>query len=397
MSMHEETHSLTLVKHSQRNLGVKGVKNQTTALLAGVNSRSLAVSGWVIEMADPSFTTGEYEGEDSRNVATSRLHFLAVYRREDGKQPGKSDLGAIARKLGMKADTVANGNWRLACLDGEPYELDPEAFVVSDNVDNVGYADITIPEDFEDYFQDLYGLDPHIALLKSRLEAAIESNFTNRFHTVFIGPPGCGKSAICERLKKALGDDAVVEYDGTALTSAGAIKELAEREILPRVMIVEEIEKASSEQVAAFLLGVMDQRGEIRKTTARQNIQRDAKLYCIATVNNRHLFERFQAGALASRFGRPVGFRRPSREMRALILSREIQKIDGDERWIEPTLDFCEKINEDDPRKMISICLAGKDRLLDGSYQAILEATSIDITEETVDWTTLDTGEGEGA
>lgn len=391
--MHTETHTITLIKHSQRNLSEKGVKNQTQSIMTGTNSRSLKVSGWSVEPADPTFTTVPYVGEDHRNIATSYLHYLITFERPDGKAPNKNDLGAIARKMGIKADTQANGYWKLHELDGEPYELDASAFVVSDAVDNVGYADCEIPDDFEDNFRDLYGLDDFIDIIKSRLEAGIESNWTNRFHSVLIGPPGCGKSAICSRIKQALGDDAVIEYDGTALTSAGAIKELTERDILPRVMIVEEIEKATSEQVSSFLLGVMDQRGEIRKTTARQNIQRDAKLYCIATVNNKELFEKFQSGALASRFGMPLEFMRPSREMRGLILSREIEKVGGDERWIEPTLDYCEKIGEDDPRKMISICLSGKDQLLSGEYQRKLDKVTNNLGK-TIDWTATE-GEGE--
>jgi len=135
----------------------------------------------------------------------------------------------------------------------------------------------------------------------------------------------------------------------------------------------------------AWLLAALDIRGEIRKVTARANIQRDTKVFCIATVNNVKLFNQLMSGALASRFTRPIYFKRPSRETLAKILKREIDKVNGDEAWIEPALNYCETaINADgtagitDPRQVIAICLAGRDALLNGKYQQMLNDTSPD-------------------
>jgi MoxR-like ATPase len=166
-----------------------------------------------------------------------------------------------------------------------------------------------------------------------------------------------------------------MEFDATATTAAGAIKELAEREILPRVLVVEEIEKAD-EKSLAFLLALCDLRGEIRKTTARATIQRDTKLLVIATVNNVELFQKLQAGALASRFANKIGFSRPSREQLAMILEREVSKIDGDSRWIKPALDYCEERDITDPRQVIALCLCGRDMLITGEYQEMLKDTA---------------------
>jgi hypothetical protein len=58
------------------------------------------------------------------------------------------------------------------------------------------------------------------------------------------------------------------------------------------------------------------------------------------------------------------------------ILEREILKSNGKTEWIEPTLKFCmdeEEIN--DPRKIIPICLCGRDDLLDGTYQKAIRET----------------------
>src|SRR5262249_2584881 len=203
----------------------------------------------------------------------------------------------------------------------------------------------------------------------------IQSDFANRFHCALVGPPGCGKSDICRTIRKTLGEDAVWELDATATTAAGIQKELAEAEILPRIIVVEEIEKAP-ESALQPLLALCDQRGEIRKVTARTHIVRDTRVLIIATINDYDLFRKLQAGALASRFSNVVWFKRPSREMRALILEREVTKVNGDSRWITPTLDHCEEHSINDPRQIISLCLCGQDLWLNGEYAEMLRSTA---------------------
>lgn len=382
-----ETHTLTLVKDSQRNLNMKSVANQTRTILTGTNSRRLAHNGWTLETADPSFETVTYPGDNPHMVARSFLRFLAVYSREDDRKPQTNDLAALAKKLDTVASVAANGKWTLMTVDDADYIADA-GVIVEKGSEAVPYADCAVPDDWREYFSHLYGLDYQVEILISKLQAAIDSDWINRFHAVLVGPPGCGKSDVAESLMRALGPDAVIRYDATALTSAGAIKDLTDREILPRVMVVEEFEKITNKDVSAFLLGVMDTRGEIRKTTARTNIQQECKMFCVATVNDYSLFKSIQSGAIASRFRKPIGFKRPSREMRALILSREIEKINGDERWIEPTLNYCESIGEDDPRVILDICLSGRERLLDGSYQKMLDATML--SNDMADWASME-------
>ena len=135
-----------------------------------------------------------------------------------------------------------------------------------------------------------------------------------------------------------------------------------------------EIEKAD-EKTMSFLLGVLDLRSEIRKTTARQTIQRDTKLFAIATVNDVALFHKLQAGALSSRFTNTIFFKRPSRETLALILTREVSKVQGDPAWINPALDYCDEKGITDPREVIAICLCGQDMLVTGDYQKMLAET----------------------
>jgi MoxR-like ATPase len=161
---------------------------------------------------------------------------------------------------------------------------------------------------------------------------------------------------------------------------AGAQKELAERvdsgQDLPRVLLVEEIEKAD-EKSLSWLLSLMDLRGEIRKTTARGKINTDTKMICIATVNDVPTFKKIAFGALYSRFSNKIYFRRPDRELLGRILKREVDAIEGKDEWINPTLDLADEIHTTDPREVISLLLCGRDALLDGTFQKEYIYTSL--------------------
>lgn len=367
---YSETHTVIFNKVALRQLRDRVITSNATALLASANNKSLAVSGWTITTGDPLWMKEDREDDDGYVYA---MCVLVNFSREDGKAPHKTDLGSILRKLATSARQPAFGKWTLASVDDDSY-VQTEEDDLDANVTDMGYTETDIPEDWDRYFDHLFGLTSHIKRVRKALEAGIASDWRNRFHCALVGPPGCGKSDIARSVREALGEDAVVEFDATATTAAGAIKELAEREILPRVIIFEEIEKAP-EASMQFLLGVLDLRAEIRKTTARATIQRDTKLFCIATVNNVELFHKLQSGALASRFTNEIHFQRPSRETLALILTREVEKVDGDKAWIDPALDYCDAHSITDPRQVIAIALCGGDDLLTGEYQRMMDET----------------------
>lgn len=376
-----ETHTITFEKPAKRNLQEKVIYSNYTALTVSVFDKTRTIRGW---SASPDFSKGE-DGTFRVKIETDDEDFPYLYKtfvavtftREDDKTPEFNELASILRTMAKRSISPAFGQWKMTEVDEKPYVI-PEDDEVSTNVnvDMIGYTEVEMPDDFESYFSHLFGRDSHIARIKSSLEAAIMSDWANRFHCALIGPPGCGKSDICGTIKRALGEDAVMEFDATATTAAGAIKELAEREILPRVLIVEEIEKAD-EKSLNYLMALCDLRSEIRKTTARATIQRDVKMLVIATVNNLELFEKMASGALASRFANKIGFPRPTREQLAMILTREVGKIDGDEAWIAPTLDFCEDKEITDPREAIALCLCGREKLVTGEYQTMLAETSV--------------------
>lgn len=239
-----------------------------------------------------------------------------------------------------------------------------------------GYAEVKINTDPGSYFSHLYDREAQVSLVLSAVEEYARSNFVNRFHCVLYGEPACAKTEILRGLTKMLGQDAVMHFDATSTTSAGAKQLLTEADNIPPVLCIEEIEKAD-EASLRWLLGVLDYRAEIRALKFRSGlVAKTVKLLCLATVNDFGLFNKMLDGALASRFSHKIYCPRPSRQVLKMILEREVAATNGNVDWIEPALDYCintEKTN--DPRRIITVCLCGRDRLLDGSYQKLLGAT----------------------
>lgn len=230
-----------------------------------------------------------------------------------------------------------------------------------------------------DYFNHLYGLDSQIRVLLSAVQAAADSNMTNRFHSLLYGSPGCGKTDMLLSTAQLLSELGVshVMIDATSATEAGIRKTLLDEDaILPQVIIIEEVEKCP-ENSLRWLLGVMDDRATISQHNYRRTASRKVPALILATANDYNLLKRMMYGALLSRFSNEIHCPRPNREILAKFLAREIAKVKGgNEKWIEPTLEFCfDKRSITDPRMLKRICLCGKDRLISGSYQKDLEQT----------------------
>jgi hypothetical protein len=388
----QEEHSLTLTKLAERQLREDVIQKNIERLVSSVNNRSLEIAGWRVKESPIGTGSNGYNTPKpwqqfmtSEGAANWRYEmYLTVQYTRDDKPADMNVFHSVCRTVFTRSAQPNTGRWTLTSVDDKEY-IAPDENNIPLSGDFIGYTEVDIPDDFETYIKHLYGLDPHFARTRRAMEAGIQSNWINRYHCAYIGPPGCGKSDMCQSIKRALGDEACLEFDATATTAAGAIKELAEREILPRILIVEEIEK-SDEKALSFLLAVLDLRAEIRKTTARATIQRDTKLFCIATVNNYELFSKLQAGALASRFANQIWFRRPTREQLQMILHREVTKVQGDYAWIDPTLDYCEKEGITDPRRVTALCLCGREMLITGEYQKMLEETQRELMISE-DWT----------
>ncbi|RDJ35523.1 MAG: ATP-binding protein [Crenarchaeota archaeon] len=261
-----------------------------------------------------------------------------------------------------------------------PFASD-EKPVIKNVVKNLG----EINTNLGDHFNHIFGRNDQIKIVHSALLAAKETDFQSRFHCVLEGPPACGKSEILTAVGKMLGKEnqAFLKWDATSTTKAGAERILLESDYIPPVLIMEEIEK-TDESSLRWLLGILDHRAEIKKVNFNIGQRaRNAKLLCLATVNDIELFKRVMSGALYSRFAHEIHCPRPDRHTMQKILEREVTRVNGKTEWIEPTLKFCmEEEGIDDPRKIIPICLCGRDDLLDGSYQQAIRNTKPPKTKE---------------
>jgi hypothetical protein len=284
----------------------------------------------------------------------------------------------IVRFLAAACGHSKFGRFPWTIIDGVPSEMleasEPEEPMESEIKD---YATLEEAAEPAGFFDHIFERDPQIEVVLSAVQAYRESDFQNRFHTVLHGPPACGKSEILVSLGRMLGEEneAFLKVDATTTTEAGMARLLLDAATIPPVVIIEEIEKAD-ERSLRWLLGVLDQRAEIRRINARiGNRARNVQLLCLATANDMNLFRRVMSGALASRFSHEVYCPRPSRTVLERILRREVAKHGGREEWIEPTLKYCvDDRDMNDPRKIIPICMCGRDALLDGSYQKTLDA-----------------------
>lgn len=368
--MNSKTIAITLTKTFQRKAQPRALQNGLEAVLQMFNTRHQQVAGWKLVAVEPEAWTLE-EKENGDKLYSE--HLLLEY--SHASLPAKDlDATRLLAKLASNCRNPKCGRWELTYVDNKFYSPD-ENVPAGEMYDAVGYANCTVPEDWDEHFTHLYGLDQHIERIRRALEAGQISGWTHRFNCALQGPPGCGKSDIAKSIKEALGPDAVIEYDATATTGAGAITDIISREVLPRVIIIEEIEKADPKALD-FLLSILDLRGEVRKVTARENIERDCKMFAICTVNDVELFSTLRAGALASRFSNEIVFKRPSRETLQKILVRELDKVGGSHEWITPCLDFCESMDITDPRMVTAHCLCGREMWLDGTYGKMIAETS---------------------
>lgn len=302
---------------------------------------------------------------------------IGFTKTEGHKSRSESQWHRIAERIvkAARSTKYAQAPWKITGTHLQVPDA-PEPPKVERHESTKDYAPVYM--DLGHHFDHIYGREPHILRVYTALETAVQTRLQSRHHCVLYGPPGCGKTEILLSFGKMLGaeNEAYMKFDATSMTQAGVLKLLMESKCVPPVLIVEEIEKTADADLR-WLLGILDKRGEIRQTNFRVgNRMRNVKMLCLATVNDIGLFRRVMSGALASRFAHQVYCERPDRALMQRILEREVAAIGGDRRWIEPTLQFCvDDLGWNDPRQIIPVCLCGKARLLDGSYQAAIRAT----------------------
>ena len=232
--------------------------------------------------------------------------------------------------------------------------------------------------DVGNHYDRIYGRNPHINRVVDALRLAKQTDWLKRTHSLLDGPPGCGKTEIMKSTAAMIGEEGKswLWFDATSMTKAGVIELVMESDTVPGVLFIEEIEKCPENDLR-WLLGVMDVRGQIRRTNYRVGNQaKNVRMVVIATANDINLLRTVMAGALYSRFQNKIYCAPPDRKIMEQILLREVKEIKGNPKWIEPALDFAvDKWGMDDPRDIITILSCGGDRLLDGKYQIDYEAT----------------------
>jgi predicted AAA+ superfamily ATPase len=353
--------------------------------------RSTNGSKWTLELqSDGEGSTGWY-----REFGTYPTD-VAIYFTLTGPNSKNADIeiedrmqALIEAAAGTKAQ---KRNWFVHSVDGETWKPKTVAEKIQRNKDRgdgtVTYAEVQMPskKDRDLYFRELIGVENQLEVLCTYMETSINSNFRSRTHAVLLGPPGCGKSFTLMKVKEMFPGEAVIVIDGTSMTSAGITKMLDELEVLPRFVFIEEIDKAPNDAVAV-LLGLMDKHAELNKTTYRQNIQKECRVCVFATANSWNKLKNMQEGALVSRFGNAITYKRPSPDQMRQILNAHMDDMGITDKnrgqWIERTMAWCDewkdKLESDtqDPRFQISMCTNGREKLMNGKFQAALEATSI--------------------
>lgn len=229
------------------------------------------------------------------------------------------------------------------------------------------YAELTIPANWMEWFEHVYDREDQLIQVMSVIEEAIESNFSNRFNIILWGPPGSGKTEICRSLRKQLPTDAWMEFDATNTTAAGAIKALTGNKKTPRILFLEEIEKADKAD-KKWLLSASDLRAEIRKVNFRESVNSETKFLCIMTVNDIMALRSEMGTALQSRFPYQIECPHPNEETMRKILERQIRRRPAFDpshlAWIDPVIKFAaeKETQVTDPRRLEAWCLAGKNQ-----------------------------------
>jgi hypothetical protein len=359
--MAKKIHVLTLFKWAERSLREDAIRNQLNHAV----DRSLSGGrGRVWSAGKPKVEREEANG-GYRYTATVNFWREGRSVTPDVEAKQFDRIRDIAKRATGGRGWAMNG-------DAEKVERTPKA-----DQGPASYAEVKVNLDPSGgYFSHLYDLDPQIGVVLSAVEEYERSQFENRFHTVLYGEPACGKTEILRGLSRMVGPDAVMHFDATSTTSAGAKQLLTEAAQVPPILCIEEIEKAD-ETSLRWLLGVLDYRAEVRALKYRAGlVSKQVKLLCLATVNDFALFNKMMDGALASRFSNKVYCPRPSVATLTMILEREVKKAGGNTKWIKPALEWCMKEEKtNDPRRIITVCLCGRDKLLSGDYQKMLKAT----------------------
>lgn len=360
------SHEIVLEKASLRKLNPDTIKENIARIIGRALAGNRSQQGWLLAskwaMPEPTIKGDGY---------IYRIE-LSFKKRKPGSE--STDNEQFSHLVSMAAGASAATKWEIMDKDGKVMEIaevdGPEKKVIE-----IGKLNTHV----SNHFDQIFDRRPQIEIIHSAIVAFEESGRKNSFHTLLTSPPGSAKTEFLRAIKNMVGGDAVTEFDATSSTAAGIRRLMLDSEkYIPPILLVEEIEKVSDENCLKGLLSLLDSRQEVRGLNYRTGlVSKKRSVLCFATANDIKLFERVLSGSLASRFSNKIYCPRPSWEVMEKILIREVRKSNGKEEWIEPTIEYCRNINDTDPRRAITICLCGREKLLNGKYQKYLDATRI--------------------
>jgi len=365
---------VTLSKLSGRALNASQRDKQLAVLISTVLNVKTARAGWNLEVRPNSFKTVELGGNDYRNEVS-----LNLWNSKPENATAKT-TDVVIRQIHQAGGASSGSNkWRVAEVDGVTWDAperdaDGEGEAIDPDKELVTYADCFIPDNADTFFDGLYGVDAQVNMVMRPLERAVSSDFTVRINSLLAGPPACGKSEALTRIVNMVGEAAALKVDATAVTAAGFQAILKDRPMMPRVIIVEEIEKGS-EDFHRVLLAVTDDRAELRRITARGNTVQDCKVVLYATCNDVDAFKKSVAGALYSRCNNRVGFSKCEPEVLARIINDKLDRVGEDHKITPKVMDYCSRHGINDVREMIALAMCGGTDWLNGTYEAELNAT----------------------
>lgn len=393
MKAQEFALTLTLEKTYVNRPNKASVKRQIGEIKDDVHAR-YTDKRWAYSFLTPQFDQKKLQGDVLHVV---ECKFLATYQANGADTPERLRRKCL-KIIGetQRACSAKQRKWdvKRASAPGNPeLPLDDAALIVESD-GQVEATEITLPDDWKPYYKEIYGRDAQIRITWDVLHSFVRSGHRKRSHIVYYGRPSCGKTDVARATANMVEQNsepgAVLRLSATETTKAGLENLLIRVEPKPSLIIVEEIEKADGNNLCTFL-SLLDQRSEVRKTTAyRGQEQVPIHALFIATVNNLSLFKRLLAGALAARFSHKIFFPRPDPTVLKLIGVRDMTLFGGQNKkhqtqCVEKALALLESEGDNDPRRLQAL-LDGGERLLDGSFQkdqqAIRESLIKEMQEE---------------
>lgn len=363
---------LFIERYTQNRIGKDGVKKQSDEIAACMKNRAQAagVVGEVYELSGPN------EVEDGENKYYYSFK-LFLKKEKYRSEPAALKCLENAKRFVQRA-CEARG-WK---VKGDSRE----------EIEKKAAAELRTPlqwtpfskEIEECYFGGIYERNAHIRLIHASTKTYLESGGDERNHTLLYGDPAACKSVLFERFKKWYDDDCerVLRINATSASKAGLenfFLEKTKEGLLPEIIWFDEIEKFANETDLSCLLGIMDGQGKIAKLNAKIGRQEEnIRVLIWGTCNNIEKLQRWNAGALWSRFTKKLPCVRPSKDLMLKIL---LDKIDNrrkrgrkaSDKWAEIAVNYgFDVAKTNDPRTILGY-LDGGEELEDGTYFKYME------------------------